>query len=93
MRSIKQYEFGTVSAANRHSSSLYLGAELFVGVETAEHALARPVSEHSDLTAAAQALVELASQRDGSDNISVQLIRIRSVERVGMYLGRPYRLR
>jgi hypothetical protein len=43
--------------------------------------------------AAAQALVELANQRDGSDNISIQLIRIRGVERVGMYRGRPYRLR
>jgi len=62
-------------------------------VETTEHALARSVSEHADLTAAAQTLVELANQRDGSDNISVQLIRIRSVERVGMYRGRPYRLR
>ena len=38
-------------------------------------------------------LVDLANQRDGSDNISVQLIRVRSVERVGMYRGRPYKLR
>jgi len=37
--------------------------------------------------------VALANQRDGSDNISVLLIRVRSVERVGMYRGRPYRLR
>ena len=35
----------------------------------------------------------LANERDGSDNISVQLIRIRGVERVGMYRGRPYKLR
>lgn len=46
-----------------------------------------------DLHAAAQRLVDIANQRDGSDNISLQLIRIRSVERVGMYRGRPYRLR
>jgi len=110
---------GLVSAEEaletRHLLSRSLGADLFVGVETAEHALAagdvlalcsdglhaslagedlaRSVSEHADLTAAAQTLVELANQRDGSDNISVQLIRIRSVERVGMYRGRPYRLR
>jgi len=110
---------GLVSAEEaletRHVLSRSLGTELFVGVETAEHALAagdvlalcsdglhasvagddlaRSVLEHADLTAAAQALVGLASQRDGSDNISVQLIRIRSVERVGMYRGRPYRLR
>ena len=41
---------------------------------------------------AAQALIDLAKQRDGSDNISVQLIRVRSVERVGMYRGRQYKL-
>ncbi len=34
----------------------------------------------------------LANERDGGDNISVQLIRVRSVERVGMYRGRPYKL-
>lgn len=47
----------------------------------------------SDLNAAAQRLVDIANQRDGSDNITVQLIRVRSVERVGMYRGRPYLLR
>jgi len=47
----------------------------------------------ADLTAAARRLVEIANQRDGSDNISLQIIRIRGVERVGMYRGRPYRLR
>ncbi len=45
-----------------------------------------------DLQAAARRLVELANQRDGSDNISLQIVRVRSVERVGMYRGRPYRL-
>jgi PPM family protein phosphatase len=45
-----------------------------------------------DLNKAAQRLVDIANQRDGSDNISLQLIRVRSVERVGMYRGRPYRL-
>jgi len=44
------------------------------------------------LQQAAQRLVALAKERDGSDNISVQLIRIRGVERVGMYRGRHYRL-
>jgi serine/threonine protein phosphatase PrpC len=42
---------------------------------------------------AAAKLVELAKERDGGDNISVQLIRIRDVERMGMYRGRPYKLR
>jgi serine/threonine protein phosphatase PrpC len=47
----------------------------------------------ADLNAAAQRLVDIANDRDGSDNISVQLIRVRSVERVGIYRGRPYKLR
>ncbi len=47
----------------------------------------------ADLSRAAQRLVDLANQRDGSDNISVLLIRVRSVERVGIYRGRPYLLR
>ncbi len=47
----------------------------------------------SDLEAAAKRLVDIANERDGSDNISLQIIRIRGVERVGMYRGRPYRLR
>ena len=51
------------------------------------------VGHNPDLHAAAQCLVELANQRDGSDNVTVQLIRIRSVERIGMYRGRPYKLR
>jgi len=45
------------------------------------------------LDKAAGRLIELANHRDGNDNISVSLIRIRDVERVGMYRGRPYKLR
>jgi serine/threonine protein phosphatase PrpC len=45
-----------------------------------------------DLPLAAEKLVGLANDRGGGDNISVQLIRIRGVERVGMYRGRPYKL-
>jgi protein phosphatase len=55
--------------------------------------LATVLNRHSDLGAAAQCLVELANERDGSDNVTVQLIRIKSVERIGMYRGRPYKLR
>lgn len=47
----------------------------------------------ADLNAAARRLIDVANHRDGSDNISVLLIRIRDVERVGMYRGRPYKLR
>jgi serine/threonine protein phosphatase PrpC len=45
-----------------------------------------------DLLGAAEKLVALANDRGGHDNISVQLVRIRDVERMGMYRGRPYKL-
>jgi len=54
--------------------------------------LTKAVSETTDLQASAQHLVQLANERDGSDNVSLQLVRIREVERVGMYRGRPYKL-
>jgi PPM family protein phosphatase len=47
----------------------------------------------ADLNLAARNLVALANERDGGDNVSVQLIRVLGVERVGMYRGRPYKLR
>ena len=47
----------------------------------------------TDLESAAHELVALANQRDGGDNITVQLVRVRNVERIGMYRGRPYKLR
>lgn len=44
------------------------------------------------LEIAARKLVERANEQDGSDNVSLQLIRVLNVERVGMYRGRPYKL-
>jgi PPM family protein phosphatase len=55
--------------------------------------MAEIARRHRDLTAAAQEMVAKANENDGSDNVSVQLIRIREVERMGMYRGRPYKLR
>ena len=49
-------------------------------------------SHGMDLLAASEKMVALANDRDGSDNISAQLVRIRDVERMGMYRGRPYKL-
>ena len=51
------------------------------------------IARAGSLSIAVERLVELAKQRDGSDNISVQLIRVHDVERTGMYRGRPYNLR
>ena len=47
---------------------------------------------HHDLDRAAAALVAAANDAGGKDNVSLQLIRVRSVERMGLYRGRPYRL-
>jgi protein phosphatase len=55
--------------------------------------MAEAAHRHRDLAAATQELVNRANEQDGSDNISLQLIRVRSVERMGMYRGRPYKLR
>jgi len=55
--------------------------------------IAAIVRPDADLNAAARRLVDLANELDGGDNVSVQLVRIRSVERIGMYRGRPYKLR
>jgi protein phosphatase len=54
--------------------------------------VAHIVTRNTNLKVAARELIEAANQLDGRDNVSVQLIRIRSVERVGMYRGRPYKL-
>jgi serine/threonine protein phosphatase PrpC len=45
-----------------------------------------------DLPSAAEKMVALANRRGGNDNISVLLVSIRDVERMGMYRGRPYKL-
>ncbi len=54
---------------------------------------ARILARNCDLELAVRDLVALANERDGSDNISVMAIRVRGVERVGLYRGRPYKLR
>jgi serine/threonine protein phosphatase PrpC len=55
--------------------------------------MARTAGHGTDLQKAARDLVALANLRDGGDNISVLLIRVKGIERVGMYRGRPYKLR
>jgi serine/threonine protein phosphatase PrpC len=51
------------------------------------------ITRNKDLEATARELVDTANQQDGGDNVSVQLIHVRGVERMGMYRGRPYKLR
>jgi protein phosphatase len=50
------------------------------------------VASAPNLDQAAATLVAAANAAGGYDNVSVQLIRVRSVERMGLYRGRPYRL-
>jgi len=46
----------------------------------------------SDLDRTAKALTAAANAAGGGDNVTVSLIRVRGVERMGLYRGRPYRL-
>jgi PPM family protein phosphatase len=55
-------------------------------------AIQQVLSSTPDLDEAAAKLVEAANEAGGHDNVSVQLIRVRTVERMGLYRGRPYRL-
>jgi protein phosphatase len=50
------------------------------------------VSQNKSVDEIARELVARAVELDGEDNTTAQVIRIRSVEQVGMYRGRPYRL-
>jgi protein phosphatase len=60
--------------------------------ELGEAELARIVSQNKNIDEIARELVARAVEIDGNDNTTAQVIRIRSVEQIGMYRGRPYRL-
>jgi serine/threonine protein phosphatase PrpC len=52
----------------------------------------RILNIHSSLDKVAVALIAAANAAGGGDNVTVQLIRVTGVERMGLYRGRPYRL-
>jgi len=60
--------------------------------EMTERDLAAIVSQNKNIEDTARELVARAVEIDGGDNTTAQVIRIKSVEQVGMYRGRPYRL-
>ena len=60
--------------------------------EMTESMIAEIASQRKTAQEIARELVEKAVEIDGGDNTSAQVIRVRSVEQVGMYRGRPYRL-
>jgi serine/threonine protein phosphatase PrpC len=57
-----------------------------------EPMIAEIVSQKKNMDEIARELVAKAVEIDGGDNTTAQVIRVRSVEQVGMYRGRPYRL-
>jgi PPM family protein phosphatase len=75
----------------RAADVLLLCSDGLHGAVTASE-MAHTVNLNCDLEVAAHELVARANELDGSDNISLQLVRVRSVERMGMYRGRPYKL-
>ena len=60
--------------------------------EVPESTIAAIVSQNKPVDEIAQELVARGVEIDGNDNTTAQVIRIRSIEQVGMYRGRPYRL-
>ena len=60
--------------------------------EMKEDDLAEIVSENKSAHEIARELVSRAVEIDRGDNTTAQVIRVRSVEQIGMYRGRPYRL-
>jgi PPM family protein phosphatase len=60
--------------------------------ELREPEIASIASQKKDAMQIAKELVARAVEIDGGDNTTAQVIRVRAVEQVGMYRGRPYRL-
>ena len=60
--------------------------------EMSNEAIAEIVSQKKNMDEIARELVTRAVEIDGGDNTTAQVIRVRAVEQVGMYRGRPYRL-
>ena len=60
--------------------------------ELSERELAEIASQRKSADEIARDIVARAIEVDGNDNTTCQVIRVRGVEQVGMYRGRPYRL-
>jgi protein phosphatase len=60
--------------------------------EMPEATIAQIVSQKKNIDEIARELVTRAVEIDGNDNTTAQVIRVKSIEQVGMYRGRPYRL-
>ena len=53
----------------------------------------RMVSKGGDLKKMGEQIAQYAMDKDGRDNVTVMIVRVHDVERIGMYRGRPYKIR
>jgi PPM family protein phosphatase len=60
--------------------------------EMSDREIASIVTQNKGIDEIARDLVARAVEIDGGDNTTAQVIKVRSVEQIGMYRGRPYRL-
>jgi len=60
--------------------------------ELSEKEIAAIASQRKTAEEIAREIVERAIEVDGHDNTTAQVIRVRAVEKLAMYRGRPYRL-
>jgi protein phosphatase len=84
-------------SADTNSITLHVGDVLVLSTdglhdEMNENTIAAIVSQNKPIDEVAQELVTRGVDLDGNDNTTAQVIRVRAVEQVGMYRGRPYRL-
>jgi protein phosphatase len=56
-------------------------------------ALLRIAGKGGDIALLAEEIARHAMEQDGSDNVTVLIIRVLDVERTSMYRGRPYKIR
>jgi serine/threonine protein phosphatase PrpC len=80
------------TALTIHSGDVLVLCSDGVHDEMPEATIASIVSQNKAVEEIARELVARAVEQDGNDNTTAVVIKIRSVEQLGMYRGRPYRL-
>jgi protein phosphatase len=88
----EQRKLGILSAGEIAQSASRHVLIRSLGPEMSDQAIAHIVSQNKGIEEIARELVARAVEVDGGDNTTAQVIRVKSVEQVGMYRGRPYRL-
>jgi protein phosphatase len=60
--------------------------------EMSDREIASIVTQSKSIDELARELVARAVELDGADNTTAQVVKVKQVEQVGLYRGRPYRL-